>query len=219
MNKNQYTSIDMSGKKMMKSIMFFVMGIFALIYPYSLNRRLFSFVDKLYSLWILHFIPRADRSVLFERFCDLRGGECMVIGEKTGFGKNCIVNCWTQYHDEKFHPQLSIGKYCDIGEGTHITCAYKITIGNNLLTGRRVYISDNNHGDMSLEHLSIPPLNRPLMSKGEIIIGDNVWLGDRTVILSGVHIGDGAVIAANAVVTHDVPAYSVVGGVPAKKIR
>ena len=57
------------------------------------------------------------------------------------------------------------------------------------------------------------------MSKGEIIIGDNVWLGDRTVILSGVHIGDGAVIAANAVVTHDVPAYSVVGGVPAKKIR
>lgn len=46
-----------------------------------------------------------------------------------------------------------------------------------------------------------------------------MWLGDRTVILSGVHIGDGAVIAANAVVTHDVPAYSVVGGVPAKKIR
>ena len=132
----------MSGKKMMKSIMFFVMGIFALIYPYSLNRRLFSFVDKLYSLWILHFIPRADRSVLFERFCDLRGGECMVIGEKTGFGKNCIVNCWTQYHDEKFHPQLSIGKYCHIGEGTHITCAYKITIGNNLLTGRRVSEND-----------------------------------------------------------------------------
>lgn len=69
----------------------FVMGIFALIYPYSLNRRLFSFVDKLYSLWILHFIPRADRSVLFERFCDLRGGECMVIGEKLGLERIVLL--------------------------------------------------------------------------------------------------------------------------------
>lgn len=55
--------------------------------------------------------------------------------------------------------------------------------------------------------------------KGPVKIGDNVWIGDRATILSGVTIGEGAIIAANAVLTHDVPAYTVVGGVPAKVIK
>lgn len=57
------------------------------------------------------------------------------------------------------------------------------------------------------------------VSKGDIIIDDDVWIGQRALILSGVHIGQGAVIAANAVVTHDIPPYAIVGGVPAKVIK
>lgn len=56
-------------------------------------------------------------------------------------------------------------------------------------------------------------------SKGSIIIGNDVWVGAGAIILSGVNIGDGAIVAAGAVVTHDVPAYSIVGGNPAKVIR
>ncbi|MGL9729055.1 virginiamycin A acetyltransferase [Enterococcus sp. DIV0756] len=56
-------------------------------------------------------------------------------------------------------------------------------------------------------------------NKGDIIIGNDVWIGYEATILSGVTIGDGAIIGAKAVVTKDVPAYSVVGGVPAKKIK
>ena len=56
-------------------------------------------------------------------------------------------------------------------------------------------------------------------SKGDIIIDDDVWIGYRSIILSGVHIGQGAVIAAGAVVTKDVPPYTIVGGVPAKVIK
>lgn len=63
------------------------------------------------------------------------------------------------------------------------------------------------------------PILRPLGVKGPVKIGDNVWIGDRATILSGVTIGEGAIIAANAVLTHDVPAYTVVGGVPAKVIK
>ena len=70
-----------------------------------------------------------------------------------------------------------------------------------------------------IKHLSIPPIKRPLYVKGPVIIGNNVWIGEGARILSGVTIGDGSVIGTNAVVTHDVPAYSVVGGVPAKIIR
>ncbi len=60
---------------------------------------------------------------------------------------------------------------------------------------------------------------RPVKSKGSIVIGDNVWIGDKATILPGVIIGDGAVIAANAVVSKDVPAYCVAGGNPAKIIK
>ena len=56
-------------------------------------------------------------------------------------------------------------------------------------------------------------------NKGDIIIGNDVWIGYEAVIMAGVHIGDGSVIAARAVVTKDVPPYTIVGGTPARKIR
>ena len=56
-------------------------------------------------------------------------------------------------------------------------------------------------------------------NKGDIVIGNDVWIGYEAVIMAGVHIGDGAIIAARAVVTKDVPPYTIVGGTPAKEIR
>lgn len=64
-----------------------------------------------------------------------------------------------------------------------------------------------------------PQLERQLVSKGEVVIGNNVWIGDKAAILAGVHIGDGAIIGANSVVAKDVPANCVVGGIPAKVLR
>ena len=59
----------------------------------------------------------------------------------------------------------------------------------------------------------------PLYRKGPVVIEDNVWIGEKASIMPGVHIGKGAIIAANSVVTHDVPAYAVVAGVPAKIVK
>ena len=56
-------------------------------------------------------------------------------------------------------------------------------------------------------------------NKGDIVIGNDVWIGYEAVIMAGVHIGDGAIIGTRAVVTKDVPPYTIVGGVPAKEIR
>ena len=69
------------------------------------------------------------------------------------------------------------------------------------------------------DSLHIPPLKRNLFSKGPVIIGKNVWIGDKATILPGIIVGDGAIIAANSVVTKNVPAYGVVGGNPAKLIK
>lgn len=85
------------------------------------------------------------------------------------------------------------------------------------MMGSNVFISDHNHGELSLSN--IPVSKRPLTSKGPIVIGDNVFIGENVTILSGVTIGKGSIIGANAVVTHNAPPYSVVVGNPAIIIR
>ena len=67
--------------------------------------------------------------------------------------------------------------------------------------------------------MEIPPTQRPVYSKGPVIIGNNVWIGDKATILPNVSIGNGAIIAANSVVTKDVPEYCIVAGNPAKIIN
>jgi acetyltransferase-like isoleucine patch superfamily enzyme len=98
--------------------------------------------------------------------------------------------------------------YCN--GGTQIICAKRVTIGKGCAIARDVIIRDHDaHHLLNCGH----EISKP------ITIGDHVWIGTRAIILKGVVIGDGAVVAAGAVVTKDVPAYSIVAGVPAKVIR
>lgn len=114
---------------------------------------------------------------------------------------------------------IYIGDNVSIGEYSHITSHNKVVIGNGVLTGRFVLISDNSHGRSIYDELVIEPLKRPIISNGCVIIKDNVWIGDKVSILSGVTIGEGCIIGANSVVTHDIPDYSLAGGIPAKIIK
>lgn len=149
------------------------------------------------------------------------------IGHGTGFGDHLFLTAWEKYYCimdgentiQHHTPFLNIGEGCCFGAFNHITCINRIQIGDNLLTGKWVTITDNSHGNSNYETLLIDPIKRPLFSKGPVVIGNDVWIGDKATILSGVTIGDGAVIAANAVVTKDVPAYAVVGGNPARVIK
>ena len=117
------------------------------------------------------------------------------------------------------NPYLKIEDNCNFGAYNHITCANKVVIGEYCLTGKWVTITDNSHGETDYDSLLLPPKQRDITTKGPVVIGKNVWIGDKATILPGVTIGDGAVIAASAVVTKDVPAYSVVGGNPAKIMK
>ena len=116
-------------------------------------------------------------------------------------------------------PSMIIGNGVSIGEYSHITCANKLIIGNGVLTGKKVLITDNAHGASIRTSLDIAPMLREVVSNGPVIIEDNVWIGEKASIMPNVHIGKGAIVAANAVVTKNVPAYAVVGGNPAKIIK
>ncbi|MBR3615825.1 MAG: acyltransferase [Bacteroidaceae bacterium] len=138
------------------------------------------------------------------------------IGNNSSIMSNCIIEtCVTNSKN----PELTIGEKVSIGEYSHITCTNRIVIGNGVLTGRFVLITDNSHGNLTEEEADIPPLSRAIHSNGPVFIGDNVWIGDKATILPNVTIGKGSIIAANAVVTKDVPEYSVVAGVPARIIK
>lgn len=123
------------------------------------------------------------------------------------FEKNNVL-----YHYPINHDKLVIGKFCSIA------------------CGAKFLFTSANHTQMSLSTypfpiffeewgLDIQNITSTWDNKGDIIIGNDVWIGYEAVILSGVTIGDGAIIGARAVVTKDVPPYTIVGGVPAKRIR
>ena len=121
--------------------------------------------------------------------------------------------------DERFTPEIIIGNGSSIRDFSQVSAIQSIRIGNGVRIGPNVLITDNAHGASVAGLLDIAPNLRPLSSKGPIVIEDNVWIGTKSSIMPGVHIGRGSIVAANSVVTHDVPPYCVAAGVPAKVIK
>ena len=146
----------------------------------------------------------------------IRGFSNMCVGQGFTTGQYCRIEAGDP--EIQFQKTLTIGENVQINDGCHIAAVENITIGDNVLIASRVYISDHDHGEISLKSLMQHPSERPLVSSS-VIIENDVWVGEAVVILKGVKIGKGTVIAAGAVVTKDVPSYSVVAGIPAKIIK
>ncbi len=133
---------------------------------------------------------------------------------------------------QRFHPHIEIGISARLSDNVHIACIDSIAVGDHLLCGSGVLISDHAHGsyhgltasdpaasDSPASDPAIPPAQRPLVSAGPVTIGHNVWLGDGVAVLAGAAIGDGCVIGANAVVTGTIPPGTVAVGAPARPVR
>jgi lipopolysaccharide O-acetyltransferase len=119
-------------------------------------------------------------------------------------------------------PRLELGARFSASERLHIACSNRIVLGIDCLLGSGVHITDHNHGNYkgaAQSHPDVAPIVRPIVSGGPVVIGDRVWIGDNCVIIGSVKIGEGAVIAANSVVTTDVPARAIVAGAPARVIK
>ncbi len=199
-----------------------IIQVWSRIYTLKLSQWLRIKRNAWYTKWISNFIGEVGRRVVIQRPLQLEGDglDCIHIGDGTTIQAHCVLGCRRSYGADKgFSPEIRIGKDCAIGEYAHITAIKHITIGDGLLTGRFVFIGDNAHGGLSVEEASISPARRHLKSKGDVVIGKNVWLGDKVTVLGGVTIGDNVIVAANTVVTHDIPSNSMVAGSPAKVVK
>ena len=136
-----------------------------------------------------------------------------------GPGLTTGYSCRIELHGDA--PCLRIGRNCKMNDRVHISAWESITIGDDVLMGSNILITDNSHGDYSegaSRCPSIAPDDRPIVTS-PVKIGDRVWIGEFVSILPGVTIGDGAVVGSNSVVTCDVAPNTVVVGSPAREIK
>lgn len=145
-----------------------------------------------------------DNSVLDAKGSDNQGID---IGDNVFVGRNTIIYCQ--------NGDVEIGDNANIGSNCQIFSARKVEIGKNVLIAAYTYLVGGGH---IYEDTELPIIEQGRTASG-IKIGDNVWLGASVKVLDGVTIGEGAIIAAGAVVTGDIPPFAIAGGIPAKIIK
>ena len=170
-----------------------MLKLFKIIYSYY-NKRFFFYCGA--NLRI-HFPIKLDKPNKIQ------------IGDNVSIFEHCWLNCIESGNE----PSLFIGNGCSIGRFAHINAYKEVIICDNVLFGERVHISDATH---NYENTNIPIMEQGARFFGKVEIKEGAWIGSGAVILPGVTIGKNAIIAANAVVTKDVPAHYVARGVPAK---
>lgn len=134
-------------------------------------------------------------------------GKSIVIGDDCSIGQGCILRA--------FHGNITIGNHCSLNPYVVIYGGGGVSIGNYVRIATHTTIVASNHRFEDVDRLI---MNQGNEYKG-VVIEDDVWIGANVVVLDGVHIGEGSVIAAGAVVNKDVPKYSVMAGVPAKLVK
>lgn len=162
---------------------------------------------------------KIGNNVKVERPISVKNPKYFSIGDDCYFGHDCRFEAWDQYLNDIFKPIIIFGRDVRINSTCHIGCIDRVEIGDQTLIGSHVMITDHSHGQNSKDELNCHPSERRLYSKGPVIIGKRCWICENAVVLPGVKIGDEAVIAANSVVTKDVPARVVVAGNPAKVVK
>ena len=132
-------------------------------------------------------------------------------------GKLILAKCGKKVnieHGANFSSKVSLGN--NSGIGINASLGGKVTIGDNVMMGPHCIIYTRNH---EFNRIDVPMCEQGFRPEQPVVIGNDVWIGGRVIILPGVNIGNGAILGAGAVVTKDVPQYAVVGGNPAKIIK
>jgi acetyltransferase-like isoleucine patch superfamily enzyme len=148
-----------------------------------------------------------------EDYCEIQGlsdgGVCF--GDNVTIGRFAMIRP-SGYYRREIGLGLTVGNNSNIGPYCYIGCSGRIEIGNNVLMSPRVSMYGENH---NFGRVDVPIKLQGVTRQG-IVVHDDCWLASGCTILSGVCIGRGTIVAAGAVVTHDLPPYTIVAGAPAR---
>lgn len=216
-------------KKYLKAIFCPIMTVISYIYTPKAHRKLKKLINILHTYWVSKEYKKCDGIV--EIGCHIIGSENISLGRGSILCRGGRIETFNKFNGEQYNPTIYIGENCRIGYNTHITCINKIVIGDNSNIGDRCLVTDNNHGNFSYKSYTftnnplipdvflLTEMERPLHSKGPVIIEHSCQIGEGSVILTGVTIGHNSIIASNSFVRENIPPYSIVAGNPAKVVR
>jgi acetyltransferase-like isoleucine patch superfamily enzyme len=159
---------------------------------------------------------QAGKELIIEDYAEInaRSTQKIILGNRVTIGKYAIIRPGNLYGGEPGEG-LVVGDHSNIGPYCYIGCSGHISIGNNVMISPRVSIYAENHVFDNTD----TPIKSQGVKKENVVIEDDCWIASNSILLAGVTIGKGSVVAAGSVVTQDVPPYSVVAGVPARVIK
>jgi acetyltransferase-like isoleucine patch superfamily enzyme len=182
--------------------------------PYS-AKRLHRVLERAY---VEHFV-RPQLDTLGGDYQIMKPWNLRIHGACIGFGESphvvttrdrpVTLTTWA-YQDYQGH--IEIGDYCLLCPGTRLDSATRIEIGANTMLAAGVYITDADWHDIYDRTL-------PIGQTSPVVLGENVWIGDSSIVCKGVSVGDNSVVGASSVVTGDIPANVIAAGNPARVIR
>lgn len=201
----------------MRRVLFLFGRLLSYLCPFSF----ISFISKSFGYIRTGYLTRKMREVgnkvFFYSGVQIKGPECIILGNNVSVGRNSIIATWSRIPG--IEPKLFIGNNVGIGADSFIAVANSVTIGDDVLMGAKITVTDNSHGESSLDHLAFPPSFRPIITKGPVIIEEKVWIGDKVTVLPNVRIGARSIIGANSVVVSDIPPDCVAVGNPCTVVR
>ena len=188
-------------------------------YIFGLISRLAHKKNVLLSKIISLQLAQSNGKVYFGSDCLLVGLQNIhCVGNFTALDRNRI-EAINVHMGKNYKPCIILGDNVSMEYDCHIGAINRVEIHDHVLMASKIYISDHAHGKTTPDELQLPPNQRYIYSKGPVIIESHVWIGEGVAVMPGVRIGHHSVIGANAVVTHDIPPYSVAAGVPARVIK
>lgn len=200
----------------MKKLVLLFGRIISFLFPYRIKNKVSSFFNYFRTGYVTRGINSMGANSYFMKHTIVIGPQFISIGSNTSIGRRTIVAA-RKYENLECIPILKIGNNVRIGDDCHITAINKIVIGNDVLLGRQITITDNAHG--TIKEKGIHPKDKELYSKGPVIIGNRTWIGDKVTILPGIILGDDVIVGANSVVTKSFASGSVIAGNPARQIN
>lgn len=161
------------------------------------------------------FNSKSHDMLVRERFI-YQNPQCITIGSRVTIDHDTEFYPVGKYNGKTFPSKIIIGNNVHIGAYNRFASKELVEIEDDVLFAAYVHITDHSHDYRNVE---TPIYKQGLIEKGPVKIGKGSWIGLRCSILSGVSIGEHSIIAAGAVVTKDIPPYSIAAGVPAKIVK